>query len=109
MKRYRKILDGRSRIAQLRERWALDTKNLELILELGRAHRELDAYGEARRWYSRGGLAAPGDPRSAVESVRTLLQAGRRAEAAELARRLQGTPAAEPARALLEQKAPENP
>ncbi len=110
MKRYRKVLDGRSRIALLRERWAVDPQNLELILELGHVHRELEAFGEALTWYSRGGLAAPDDPRCGVESVRTLLQAGRSADAVQLVQRLQGTPAAAAARALIpQQPAPQEP
>lgn len=109
MDHYRKILAGRSRIALLRERWALDTQNLEIILELGRVHRELRAFSEALRWYSRGGLAAPGDPRPGTESVRTLLLAGKRAEAGELVNRLQGTAAAKPAQALLKDQTPDEP
>ena len=104
MNHYRKILEGRSRISLLRERWAMNVQDIELILELGRMHRELGAIAEALRWYSRGGIAAPSDPRPAVESVRTLLEAGRRADAIELVRRLQDSPAAGPARALLDKQ-----
>ena len=104
MNHYRKILEGRSRISLLRERWAMNVQDIELILELGRVHRELGAIAEALRWYSRGGIAAPSDPRPAVESVRTLLEAGRRADAIELVRRLQDSPAAGPARALLDKQ-----
>ncbi|PCJ09111.1 MAG: hypothetical protein COB10_11585 [Planctomycetota bacterium] len=102
MAHYRRILEGRSRIALLRERWAVAPLDIELMLELGRVHRELGAIAEALRWYSRGGLAAPTDPRPAVESVRTLLVVGRRAEAMELVKRLQGTAAAIQAQQLLE-------
>ena len=96
MAHYRKILDGRSRISLLRERWAVAPLDLELMLELGRVHRDLGAIAEALRWYSRAGLSTQTDPRPAVESVRTLLAAGKRTEATELVRRLRGTAAAEP-------------
>lgn len=109
MAHYRKILDGRSRISLLRERWAVAPLDLELMLELGRVHRDLGAIAEALRWYSRAGLSTPTDPRPAVESVRTLLAAGKRTEAIELVRRLRGTAAAGPAEQLLESSNPSVP
>ena len=88
MERYQRILAGRSRIALLRERWAVDPQNELILLELGKAHRELQVYGEALRWFARAGSAHPSSPEPALETVRTLLQAGRPAEARQLVQRL---------------------
>ena len=59
MARYQKILSGRSRIALLKERWALNPEEGSILLELGRVHRDLSVYGESLRWFARAGAAMP--------------------------------------------------
>jgi hypothetical protein len=109
MQHYRSVLEGRARISQLKERWAQSPTDLTLILELGRLHRQLGAISQALNWYARAGSLAPTDPRPAVESVRTLLGAGRRTEALKLASSLRGTAAADAARALIANNPTEKP
>lgn len=109
MEHYRGVLEGRARISQLKERWAQDPADLKLILELGRLHRQLGAISQALNWYTRAGLLAPTDPRPPVEAVRTLLMAGRTAEATILANSLRGTEAADAAQELIENNSAGNP
>ncbi|MGE4618882.1 MAG: tetratricopeptide repeat protein [Planctomycetota bacterium] len=108
MDRYSKILAGRSRIALIRERWAMTPNSIPLMMELAKTHRELGVITEALGWYSRAAMVAPSDPRPIIETVRTLLEAGKRNEAIQLVQGLQrspifsGTPAAREAQALLD-------
>ena len=88
MSRYQQILAGKSRIALLKERWAVQPENGPILLELGRAHRKLAVYGEALRWFARAGAAMPSAKDPLLESVGTLLDAGRLAEAQQLVERL---------------------
>ena len=88
MSRYQQILAGKSRIALLKERWAVQPENGPILLELGRAHRELAIYGEALRWFARAGAALPNAKDPLLESVGTLLDAGRPAEAQQLVERI---------------------
>ncbi len=97
MKRYRTVLDGRSRIALVKERWASKPTDLELVLELARLYRQFGVTDEALMWCSRGGRLAPDDPRPALEAVETMLAAGLREEAGKLAEQLRGSGAGEKA------------
>ena len=102
MARYQKILSGRSRIALLKERWALNPQDGSILLELGRVHRELSVYGESLRWFARAGAAMPNASEPPLETVSTLLQAGRMTEAEQLVQRLGETAIAQEAKKLLE-------
>ena len=102
MARYQRILSGRSRIALLKERWALQPGDGAILLELGRVHRELSVYGESLRWFARAGAAMPNASEPPLETVRTLLLAGRMTEAEQLVQRLGETAIAQEAKELLE-------
>jgi tetratricopeptide (TPR) repeat protein len=89
--RYQQILAGRSRIALLKERWAMTPHETSILLELGRVYRSLGVTGESLRWFARAGGLAPNDPEPAIETLRTLILAQRRAEALQLVQRLKST------------------
>ena len=103
MLRYQTILEGRSRIAMLKERWATDPANIDLMMELGRTHDQLGALSEALRWFGKAAGAHPGDPRPPLATIRTLLAAGRVVQARQLVSHLQGSDVASRAQALIEE------
>jgi tetratricopeptide (TPR) repeat protein len=103
MLRYQTILEGRSRIAMLKERWATDPANIDLMMELGRTHDQLGALSEALRWFGKAAGAHPGDPRPPLATIRTLLAAGRVVQARQLVSHLQGSAVASRAQALIEE------
>lgn len=102
MARYQQILAGRSRIALLKERWALQPTEGPVLLELGRIHRDLFVYGEALRWFARAGAALPASAEPVLETVRTLLLAGRQLEARQLVQRLGNSDVALQAQRLID-------
>ena len=103
MLRYQTILEGRSRIAMLKERWATEPSNFDLMMELGRTHGQLGALSEALRWFGKAGGERPEDPRPPLATIQTLLAAGKVAQARVLVGRLQGSEVASRAQALLEE------
>ncbi|MGB1071381.1 MAG: hypothetical protein ACPG1Z_06915, partial [Planctomycetota bacterium] len=67
-----------------------------------RVHRDLSVYGESLRWFARAGAAMPNASEPPLETVSTLLQAGRMTEAEQLVQRLGETTIAQDAKKLLE-------
>jgi len=102
MARYQQILGGRSRIALLKERWAMQPEEGSILLELGRVHRDLAVFGEALRWFARAGAAMPGAAEPILETVRTLLAADRPGDARQLIDRLGETAVAKEAQRLVD-------
>lgn len=82
--RYRQVLAGKQRISLLEARLTGGAEDLDLQLELGHIHAELDAHAAALGWFQRAGALAPADPRPALGAVASLRAIGRAGDAERL-------------------------